>query len=331
MTLNEAYFRERTRCPVCAGSSSEEVYRSPLSEPPIRLMIEDHYKEQGTVNWPLICGTDYVVLQCNNCKLIYQKYVPNDDVLEDLYSRWISKEGLTRFEHGMLTTPNFRQIAGELEYLFHMTGKKAGDISLLDYGFGHGRWARVARGMGARVFATEIGDDKPVLAATLGVEMIQDQDIDGMKFDIVHTEQVFEHLVDPAETFKRLARATNSIFKIAVPRHSNAPNLLRTKGMATSSPLNKLLAGHRLSREDETYLALLPLEHLNLYPRETVEYLASTNGLTIVSGKRRRTLTIDTTSAGNVLRSLAKGLGTAVVKEIRPRTGEYWVMQPVSN
>jgi hypothetical protein len=330
MTFNKAYFHERAKCPVCASASSTEIYKSLLSEAPVRNIIEDHYRQQGTVNWALIYGTEYLVCQCANCKFIYQKHVPNPVVLDDLYSRWISKEGLNKIEHDMLTISNFRQIAAELEFLFHMTGKNAGDISFLDYGFGYGRWARVARGMGARVFATEIGDDKRRLAATLGVEMIDDGDINSMKFDIVHTEQVFEHLTEPAEIFKRLTRATSGIFKMAIPRHSDAPTLLRTKGMATQSPLNKVIAGQRLSREDETYFALLPLEHLNVYPRETVEYLARTNGMMIVSGTRRRTLTIDTTGVGNFVRSLVKGVGTAVVKEIQRETGEYWVMRPAS-
>ena len=294
-------------------------------------MIEDHYRQQGTVNWKVTCGTEYLVHECANCKFIYQKYVPNSDVLEDLYSCWISKEGLTEIEHNMLTISNWRQIAGELEVLFHVTDKKAGDITFLDYGFGYGRWARVARGMGARVFATEIGDDKPRLASTLGIEMIDDRDIDRMKFDIVHTEQVFEHLTEPAETFKRLSHATLGIFKIAVPRHYNVQTLLRTKGMATQSPLNKVIAGQRLSREDRTYIALLPLEHLNLYAAETMEYLARMNGMRIVSRSRRRTLTIDTTDVDHFVRTLVKGLGTAVAKKIRTEANGYWVMRPTSS
>ncbi len=42
---------------------------------------------------------------------------------------------------------------------------------MLDYGMGYGRLARVARAFGATVFATEIGEDKHRLAATLGVQI----------------------------------------------------------------------------------------------------------------------------------------------------------------
>lgn len=327
MSINTEYFYERKSCPVCNTDSSKEFFRSPLSEGPVRELISDHYRQQGTVNWSLVSKTDYVICECQNCRLIYQKHVPTMSVLEDVYTRWIANEGLTRIEHDMLTLSQYRQISGEFEILFNMIGKKPGDITFLDYGFGHGRWARVARGMGAKVYATEIGDDKPRLAATLGVEMISEADIQGMKFDIVHTEQVFEHLTEPAETFRRLATATGGIFKMAVPRHFGVENLLKTKGMPTRSPFNKLVGGGKFSKEDMSYIALLPLEHLNTYSRTTADYLAKQNGMTIVSRTRQRTASIDTTSIKRLGRSLV-GLGKVVAKQIQRDSGDYWIMRP---
>ncbi len=56
-----------------------------------------------------------------------------------------------------------------------------------------------------------------------------------MSFDIVHTEQVLEHLIQPGRDFARLARATRCLFKVAVPARPNAASLLRAKGLAAES------------------------------------------------------------------------------------------------
>lgn len=321
--LNDTYFIAREACPTCGSHAVSEIYRCSLDASPIRDLIATHYEAQGTVDWTILEGTDYVLCECSACDLVYQKNVPNDSALDAIYNRFISPAFLARLEDERLTVDNFNRIAGELDVLFRMTSKHPSQITFLDYGFGHGRWARVARAMGAKVFATEIGEEKKAQAASLGVEIIPDAEVDRLRFDIVHTEQVFEHLVEPAREFRRLSAATDGIMKVAVPYSRSIRNLLRAHGMITQSPFVKVLQERKLTRTDEDYVAIQPLEHLNAYAPRTFEKLAAANGMRIVSRVRRASVAVNPTAIGLLAKSAVR-IGTMLAKmAIVPNLGYY--------
>lgn len=329
---NTKLFFERAVCPVCRSHATSKIYECGLTSSPIKDLISSHYRSQGVVDWSLFDGTDYELRKCEDCKLIYQKNVPNDHVLDRIYNEMIAPDGLDRLEEERLTIDNFERLAGELGVLFRwcarLNGKHPSKIRFLDYGFGHGRWARIARALGATVFATETGDAKKAIAAGIGVEIISDDDIDRMRFDIVHTEQVFEHLVDPAGTFKRLSAATDGIFKLAVPHHRNLEATLASKGIPKESPFHqKQITGRRLSMTDYTYISILPLEHLNTYSPKTIDYLTRENGMRVVSTKRKSSVALVPTDLGSLVRSSLKA-GAMAAKMSLPRDTGYYLMTP---
>src|SRR5579872_1235569 len=181
------YFVERSNCPVCTSAKSTVLYCSPMAENPIRGFFERHYKNQGTIDWKYFVGTDYVLCDCAECGLIYQRYAPRENLLRYLYNDLISQSVLDEIETDRLTIDNFEKIAGELTSLFRLLGKHPTKIRFLDYGFGHARWARIAKAMGAKVFGTELSPEKIALARSLGIEVVPDDALVGMQFDLVHT------------------------------------------------------------------------------------------------------------------------------------------------
>lgn len=325
-SVNEKFFSVRAACPVCGSIEVSQIYCCGLTDSPVRDFISSHYEQQGKVDWSLLEGTDFVLCACRACELVYQRNVPGDVVLNSIYNDVISPAFLERIEAERLTVDNFNQIAGELGVLFRMTGKAPSRIRFLDFGFGRGRWARVARAMGATVFATETGEEKKAIAAGIGVEIIADEAIDGMRFDIVHTEQVFEHLTDPATHFRRLAAVTDGIMKVAVPQHGDIGALLARKGMTSVSPFNdRLLKRRRLTGEDHDYVAIQPLEHLNAYARKTIDVLAAANGMRVVSRTRVGSVAVD---VGRLANSAVR-VGAMLAKRFRADTG-YYLLRPGS-
>lgn len=328
MRVNHDYFRAREGCPVCGGTDIETLFAGAMDESPVRDLIASHFSRQGTIDWEMLAGTDFMLALCRACQTIYQAAEPNDAVLAAIYTRMIDAAFLDPFEQAQLTIGRFNEIAGELAILFAMTGKPAGNVTFLDYGAGYGSWARVARAMGATVYVTEIGEEKAAAAAALGLKVISDADIDTMRFDIVHTEQVFEHLTHPRETFARLAAATACVFKIAVPPQRNAANVLRRKGLATESPFGRMLAGSRRHRDDDVYMAVQPLEHLNLFSARAIEMLAAENSMRIVGRTRPRALQIDIGSPRELARSTAR-LAKSVAGRIVRRGSGYALLRPL--
>jgi SAM-dependent methyltransferase len=244
--------------------------------------ILSHYRNQGVVRQELLEGIDYTVQECLDCALIFQKMVPEGEMLGIIYDGFVDQEKLRQNELSQLTTDNFRFVARRLTDLFALVGKAPRDISLLDFGFGYGRWARVAVGMGARVCATEISPEKIAFAQSIGVRIISEQELPGHRFDIIHTEQVFEHLTQPLEVFDKLVPciAANGVFKIGVPRQGRIRELLRTRGFIDWSPYEFDLKSGRLN----DYNTILPLEHLNSYSTKAIQHLARRGGLRLRNG-----------------------------------------------
>ncbi|WP_083276709.1 class I SAM-dependent methyltransferase [Sphingobium phenoxybenzoativorans] len=309
---NAQHFEIRETCPVCGQRGSDPFYTAPMAADPVRSFIASQYDEQqGRVDWGRLEGTDYSLVQCDVCALVYQRHVPNDALLTHIYSEMIAPRFLAELERERLTLDNFHKVAGELSVLFKATDKHPSDIRFLDYGFGYGRWARVARALGAQVAATELGDDKKRAAASIGVEMIDEGVIEaagvsGERFDIVHTEQVFEHLVEPGEAFRRLAAATDGIMKVAVPRGGSIRRLLARRGLTRISPFQKARMGKAWRRDDFAFAAVQPLEHLNAYSGRTMQWLAQANGLKIIGRARESVTTVDHTSMRGFASSAAR-------------------------
>jgi SAM-dependent methyltransferase len=324
LATDDRRFEARISCPVCDNGATTRIYSAAYDAEPVRSLIQSSYQRQGVIDWEILSGVPFEVDHCSVCDLIFQVQRPNSAMMEEIYTKFIGASFLEEVERSFLTLDQFHRIAGELTVLFEMIGKHPADIKVLDFGMGHGRWARVARGMGASVYVTEIGEEKRALAGKLGLEMIDDGDIDSMSFDIIHTEQVLEHLALPGRDFARLARALapGGVFKAAVPYRGKLAELLATKGMPTVS---MFAAGgaKTIPGEAEAFSSIQPLEHLNAFSPRTIGWLAERNGLKTVSAVRRRSVMVDTWGATGLLRG-ARKIGVELAKAtIRPSIGYH--------
>jgi SAM-dependent methyltransferase len=309
-TYDDRYFVRRSSCPVCTGGRVTTLYRRSMAESPIRDFIERHYGTQGVVDWSYLASTDYVLCDCAECGLIYQKHVPRPELLCHIYNVMISPLVLDELEAARLTIDNFEQISGEIIYLFRNLNKHPTKIRFLDYGFGHGRWARVARAMGAKVFGTELSPEKITLAQTLGIEVVADEALCGMQFDLIHTEQVFEHLVEPAREFQKLGRllAPGGVMKIAVPPQGG---------------IRRHLQKHGIREQDYmTILSVGALEHLNAFSPRSMQVLARSSDLQLISHVRRQTVAFDPWNGIRVARSLAH-VSRVMLRLLRRDSGYY--------
>jgi SAM-dependent methyltransferase len=324
-------FDTRLACPLCGSGDRVRLHGSRYTDDPVRSLVATSFADQGVVDWPLLEGVMFEVDQCRRCDLVYQVNAPNDSMLEVIYSRMISPESLDRLETQLLTLDNFHRIAGEFTVLFERIGKHPTDVTMLDFGMGQGRWARVARAMGATVYATEIGEDKKRFGRSFGVEVIDDADVDRMRFDMVHTEQVMEHLVHPGRDFARLARAVKpgGLFKVAVPYRGRLAELLPAKGPPDVA-LFAAGGARAIPGDVEAFGAIQPLEHLNAYGPKTIAWIAGETGLEIVAQTRRRSISVDTASLSMLARG-AKRIGAELAKAaMRHRIGYYLLSRPAA-
>jgi SAM-dependent methyltransferase len=333
-TCNSEYFVERKACPVCLSNETETLYSSPYIEDPVRAFVLSHYKGQGEVNLDYLRGTDFTLCDCKACGTLYQQNAPNGFLLDKVYNEMISATTLFPRELNSLTIAMFNSIAGELTELFARVRKRPSEIRLLDYGFGYGAWARVAVALGAQVYATEISPEKIAFGKQIGVKMIGEDELAALQFDIVHTEQVFEHLTEPrADFFKLAARvAPGGIMKVAVPPAGNIRGLLKSRGMAAVSPLEsdwQTPAERSSARQNAAYMCVVPLEHLNVFSAKAIERLGREAGLSLVGTARKQAVPVSMTDGRRLLKSLSQlGRVTArvILDSLRLRESGYYIL-----
>ncbi|HVZ01281.1 MAG TPA: class I SAM-dependent methyltransferase [Dongiaceae bacterium] len=332
---NGAYFVARTACPVCLSRNARTLYAGSYTEDPVKSFVLSHYKGQGTVNLDYLAGTDFIVDECGDCGTVYQRHVPNDLLLDKIYNEFISQDTLYPRAMRNLTLPRFEFRAGELIELFSLLPKRPGEVRFLDYGFGYGSWSRIAVAMGAEVCATEISAEKIAYGSAIGVKMVDEAALAGMQFDIVHTEQVFEHLLDPHGDFLKLGRlvAPGGIMKVSVPPAGNIRGLLAARGMSAVSPLVsdwQSPAERRAAEANAGYMCIVPLEHVNVLTEKGVRLLAREAGLRLIGTVRQQAVPVSTASAGRFIRSL-KELGRAAarvaLRRLARRDWGYYVLR----
>lgn len=312
-------FVARERCPVCRGGHLATLYEAPYDSPAIRRHVDSHYRRQGTVDHALLRGVDFTILECRDCATIFQKMVPTPLMMHHLYDRFIDPEKLKAYEQSRLTLDNHHDVASRLASLLVRIGKEPRDATLLDFGFGYGRWARVAVGMGMQVFATEISPEKIAFARSIGVTILDEAELARRRFDIVHTEQVFEHLTDPAAVFALLAQcvAPGGVLKLAMPRQGRIRQLIRRHGFIDWSPYER---DFRCGAFND-YNAMLPLEHLNAFRRTSVEALARRHGMVVETGSYGgHALFLDLANRGRFLAS-ARHAARRLLKDLYVRLG----------
>lgn len=301
-------FIERAVCPACGGSSSRILADLPYTAPPISDYLLGFYgPEPGRAAIRELDGIRYTLLECERCDLIWQRSAPGHELLEGLYESWIGPaDSLGRDEDARLDdrVPLLRELMSFVAAL----DRPPGGLRMLDFGMGWGRWLLIARGLGCQVWGAELSDSRLAHAEDLAIPVLRWDEIPAHSFDVINTEQVFEHLVEPYETLVHLGRslAPNGLLKISVPPSSDIHRRLRADDwQAAKSTKNSLNA-------------VAPLEHLNCYQGRSLVAMAERAGLQQAFLPTRAYYQFVS------LRGGLKGLAKQVVKPLyRTRGGAY--------
>lgn len=127
----------------------------------------------------------------------------------------------------------------------------------------------MARGYGCAVAGAELSRERVRHARSMGLKIIDWQDIPNHRFHFINTEQVFEHLVEPRETLEHLASALHDdgLIKISVPDGRDVRR--RLKLLPTMESVRR-----------EFLMPIQPLEHINCFDYSSLVELGRQVGLT---------------------------------------------------
>lgn len=264
--MNNPHFVQRNKCPACDTTGFRTLYRCPYESDPIKAYLQNYYScLKADEEFRYVVGAFYHLCECSECKLVFQREIPNENLMKRLYSHWMNPVPCIAERKLYL----YSQYAQEILQIIALLSERRSELSFLDYGMGWGKWALMAKAFGCQSWGVELSEDRMEFARANGIKVILHEEIANNHFDFINVEQVFEHLAEPLHTLSYLQESLNAngIIKISVPTANDIER--RLAGMNWEGPKNS----------KNSLNAVAPLEHINCYKRESLVKMANMAGM----------------------------------------------------
>ncbi|WP_138421730.1 class I SAM-dependent methyltransferase [Maritimibacter alexandrii] len=265
MEMTENLLLPREECPVCRSRDIKKIYEEPYTSDRVVSQIRKAF-ESGDPAPERLAEEAFVLAQCNACDMIFQTRVPSDAFAEEVYGRWINSKNLFRDKYARQSIKHFDTINRQVRACMSLTKKHARDIRFLDFGMGWGDHCAAAAGMGVKATGVELAAEKVEYAKNRGLEVIASTE--GRQFDIIFSNQVFEHLSFPQDMIRLLAGSLAPGGAIVLATPNGAPLYKAAK----KGPLSEGVV-----RENGKLCA--PVDHINVFSQQTLNRLGATVGL----------------------------------------------------
>lgn len=295
--------KSRTQCPACLSSSVTVAYEEPYQGAGIQGYLKTHYEGRATASAD---AYTFRIGRCGDCGLAFQQQVPDDELLGELYNHWVPSTGLER-NHRDYNLDQYRNLAEQVQFVIAYFGLPPSQLNVLDFGFGWAHFARMAMGYGCAVSGIELSAERRSHGESVGIRVVDLEDLPPQQYRFINAEQVFEHLTEPRAVLEQLmaSLAPDGIVKINVP---NAVASLKKLGCGTGFG--------DLSPDEQ--MAVAPLEHINAFCADSLEAFGKTVGLKPLRPSFRQLYN----SASGLLepKTLARTLLRPVYRHVYPRS-----------
>lgn len=243
--------------------------------------MEAFYSPQGRMEFEYLKGYNFSLYECDVCGLIFQREIPNDNLMERLYEYWIDPKEAFNSLQKKKGIDYYSFFASEIMQILAYFNKIPSSLSFFDFGMGWGRWAMMAKAFGCDSYGSELSNSRIEYAKSNGVNVIKWDEIPSYQFDFINAEQVFEHIPEPLETLYHLQKSLKpkGILKISVL--TGSVGLLKLSSLNSNGIKRRFrIMGKKLSKETINSInPIAPLEHINFFRRKTIISMASKAGM----------------------------------------------------
>ncbi len=259
-------FKVCTDCPLCQSTHTETLYNEPFTKGKTAGFVSSYY--QSRVPMEKLADGNYHVRECTDCGFAWQAEVLEGAGINALYSEWIEPQESLRKRENPGTTFSAKQ-ANEVALFCFLKHKQPAELKVMDFGTGWGNWPIIAAAMGADAYGAELDSQRRARFTTKGVKPVEDIFNCTEQFDVINSDQVFEHLTEPLPLLKQLVKLLkdDGVLRISVPDGTKTLKKIRQQGMQYQPAKN----------------ALHPLEHVLCYQHQHVIALAAQAGLVPIS------------------------------------------------
>ena len=255
---------ERTKCPVCFSSKFKIIFSISYKNEKILKFFYDYYN--GNMPTNILEKYDYQLLECSDCRLIFQKYIPDKEFSIELYDKIISPEKSLQKK---IDSKNLNlKYDNEIRLIKKIFKNKK--IRILEFGAGWGFWASRAKERGLNVDAFELSKNRIDFMKKKGINVIEDLKKYINQYDFIYSDQTIEHITDPHQIFKEFL-----------------PNLKKGGFILLNYPSSFLfkyqLTKNYIPHKDAAH----PLEHINIFNRKSFSYLIKRYELNMINFKSK--------------------------------------------
>ena len=263
------YFFVRQSCPACKSLKYKTLYSCRFKDEPIKKFLEDFYNPQGGVEFQYLEEGEFILDECLDCGLVYQRQIPDDFLTGKLYSQWIDPAKSFDIDVNLKGLENSIDYAQEILMLLAYFEAQPGDLKFLDFGMGWGGWARMAKAFGCDSYGVELSQEKADYAGAHCIKLLTYGKIRNYRFDVINLREVLEHVPNPLEILSYLKGSLKNggLIRITLPNGSDIKRKLKV--LDWSAP-----KGSRNSLNPVS-----PLEHINCFEHKTLIKLAALAGL----------------------------------------------------
>lgn len=275
--MKKSYFIERKCCPICKTNKGNIIFDLSYNDKDLSAYLDNFYNSQGFIEMKYLNEERFTLIKCEKCLFIYQKFIPNDFLMNKLYEEWIDPEFVKKESYNR-DFIYYKQRSNEILDVINYLKKKPNNLKFLDFGMGWADWCRISKSFGIETYGMELSKDRIKNAEKYLIKVINWEELPQNKFDLINTEQVIEHVPNPLETVKHLSDSLkkDGLIKISVPHGHTAERNL------------KLLDWNLPRDSDFSLHVVTPLEHINVFIAETLIKMADFCDLKPVFDVRRQ-------------------------------------------
>ncbi|MCX5783948.1 MAG: class I SAM-dependent methyltransferase [Elusimicrobia bacterium] len=243
----------RDKCPWCFSQNFSAICDVPFTKTPFSSIFQSSL-------WNIIKNEKFAVLRCEKCETLFLQNVFVTEFIDEIYSYWSFSPTSLEFKLFYLQ---------ELLMIMSHLNKEPGEISVLDYGMGWGKFCEIANALDFNAVGYEISPSKIEYARNKAVKTIDSlNSLKPESLDFINVEQVLEHLIEPRKTVQSLMPylKKNGVIKLSVPhRPFNIAGKIRNISDWKGRDLYK------------DFMEIWPLSHINCFNRNALKMVEEIN------------------------------------------------------
>ena len=194
------YFIKRNKCPLCNSKNISSIFNENHKKIETHKFFKSHLNKKFP--FKILEYVNFSIDKCSRCNLIFQKNILNKKYSEKFYDKYIDHEKVINSKK----KNNIFKISKKDTFFFKKIFKNKKNVNVLEFGSGIGTWAISMKNEGYNVETIELSKSRRNFLKKEKIKSFKNIKNLRKKYDLIYSDQTFEHLSEPGIVIKRLSK-----------------------------------------------------------------------------------------------------------------------------